>query len=997
MWIGTEHGLNRFDGHSFRVYNPGLQGRSVSNPFINDIEQDARGRLWVATQSGLNVIDTRLDSTLVMLPDDNAYQQKDKTIPSDLIWDIYIDGQDRVWLAADNRDLCYYDIPARRFFYFPWKGYIARHFPQRAHAYNSIRRIYRKSANEIWLGTSAGLFSFTVSDSTFRHYSSDEADHFLQLQTSPDGSEAWFVQHPGNHVQHLSLQTGIKKDIPWSVIPVTAAITSYTINPDKTVWLPAGKELVEINTATHVLRKVQHRTDDPHSLPDGVVRVVYHEPGGLVWVGTSNGVAMFNPGADFFHFAALITPTKDDIPPENDLFHRDHAVHTVFYSGVDRKYYISSSQEDVLVILDKDSGQKTTIKAINGVPLTRCSVIQEDKEGMLWILGGTRIFQYDRQRSKFNMLPFRAARQKFLFTDMATDAEGNKWLACLGDGLYRYNPVSGITTRISAKDGFSSTLPTSLHFDPLQNQLWIGTFEYGLYRYDLTRKVFQHFQQDIKKPGSIHSSLINDIVGDSLGNVWIATYAGGIARYIPGNDENRFMHITTADGLPENNVYSLAIDRKGQVWATTFKGLTCISQSGRLLKNYDRHNGLGFTNLYSPLTLSSSGELYTGAGNGFIYFHPDSTTLRSPAFPVVITAFITGSGPQPIADTSGPLLALPAGDHEAQFSFAALTYLLPAQTRYEYQLEGADDHWMSTGHQSSVKYNNLQAGDYRFRVRAVDFTGKRSLNEASLSFRILPPWWRTWWFTLSALILVGGSVVYFYRRRIAAIKNKAAIRQQMAELKEQALRAQMNPHFIFNCLNAIQELIVTEKYTAAYDYLSKFSRLLRMVLHLSEQNFIPLQSEITMSRLYIELESLRFKHSFRYAIEVEEAIDGEAMLFPTLLLQPFIENAIWHGLMQKEGEKVLTVCFQEKHGVLVCTITDNGIGRVKAGQIRAGKLGAGHFTSKATRLAQQRMEALKAAGFEEAMIRITDLYDEHDHATGTKVEISISSPEIITV
>ncbi|MGC4013211.1 MAG: sensor histidine kinase [Luteolibacter sp.] len=150
-----------------------------------------------------------------------------------------------------------------------------------------------------------------------------------------------------------------------------------------------------------------------------------------------------------------------------------------------------------------------------------------------------------------------------------------------------------------------------------------------------------------------------------------------------------------------------------------------------------------------------------------------------------------------------------------------------------------------------------------------------------------------------------------YRSRIRSVREKAAIRQQIAELKGQALRAQMNPHFIFNSLNAIQELIVTENHDASYQYLSKFSKLLRIVLNMSERNFSSLHTEIELCRLYLELESLRFKHSFYYRIDTGK-IDTEVTLFPTLLVQPFIENAIWHGLMHKEGEKTLLVKFEER-------------------------------------------------------------------------------------
>jgi ligand-binding sensor domain-containing protein/two-component sensor histidine kinase len=984
MWIGTENGLNRFDGHSFLVYQPGFMGHSISNPFINDIEEDGLGRLWVATQSGLNVIDGQKDSVFVFLPGDNVYENNEKSIPSDLIWDTYADKQNRIWIAADVRDLCYYDIKKQLFVYLPWKKYFADKFPDRRDSYNSIRKIYYKSDNELWLGTAAGLFSYTISSGEFNYYKSQDTDHFIQLEASPDGKTVYYVQSPGNTLQTLSLTDGVRKEIPWNSIPSSRPSAYHPIDAKYKRWLPAGKDIVEINSLTDETILIKPPPTDPRSLADGIVRVVYRENTGLVWTGTSNGIGKFNPFINLFSFIEVLPPLKRDPMPDNDLYRTDHAVHTVLYSSRDSQYYISSPATNRLWIKNKRSGQLRQVENILGIPLLRCSVLFEDSKGMLWILAAKNAFRYDRLTGRFDISSFRPQSGNLLFTDMAEDAEGNLWIASLNDGVYCYNPGKNTTRKIS----FNSTLPTSLYFDREQNKLWVGTFEKGIYIYDMNKKKFSHFPQNSKN--HIHSSLINDITKDKNGTIWIATYAGGIARYSSLNPgANEYARITTQDGLPENNIYSLQTDLEGNTWATSFKGLTQIGPDGRIIENFNRSKGLNFTNFYSPFSLTPDGELMTGVTNGFIQFHPDSLYHASPDFPVIITSFRVNDSSR----IGNQLKVLSYTENEIQFDFAALSYLNPPLTRYEYWLEGVDKNWVKAGKINTTKYNNLVPGSYTFKVRAFDFTGKISSNVATASFKILPPWWQTWWFRVLAALAIIGIILLLFKRWIQVIKNKALIRQQMTELKGQALRAQMNPHFIFNCLNAIQELIVLENYTASYKYLSKFSKLLRMVLNMSEKNFIQLSNELEMCHLYVELESMRFKNSFEYTIHTDKRIDPETVFFPSLLVQPFIENAIWHGLLQKEGEKKLTINFEENNGKLTCTIRDNGIGREKAASIKAQKIGSRHFDSRGMELARQRMENLQAAGLNDAEIEIIDCKDEKGNATGTMVRITISSPE----
>jgi ligand-binding sensor domain-containing protein/putative methionine-R-sulfoxide reductase with GAF domain len=218
-----------------------------------------------------------------------------------------------------------------------------------------------------------------------------------------------------------------------------------------------------------------------------------------------------------------------------------------------------------------------------------------------------------------------------------------------------------------------------------------------------------------------------------------------------------------------------------------------------------------------------------------------------------------------------------------------------------------------------------------------------------------------------------------------------SINEQLSKAKLEALRSQMNPHFIFNSLNAIQECILTNKVDAAYKYLSQFSKLQRMVLNNSEKELIPLSSEIEMLQLYLSLESLRFSDSFTYKINIADIADANEIMIPSLITQPLVENAIWHGLRNKDGDKTLQIIYEEKYNKIFITIDDNGIGREKAAIIKKQKLGSEQFASKGTIILQQRLQVLGQQLNTAILLTITDKKDATGNISGTKAVISFPS------
>src|SRR5450432_906102 len=244
-----------------------------------------------------------------------------------------------------------------------------------------------------------------------------------------------------------------------------------------------------------------------------------------------------------------------------------------------------------------------------------------------------------------------------------------------------------------------------------------------------------------------------------------------------------------------------------------------------------------------------------------------------------------------------------------------------------------------------------------------------------------------------AVLLVGLLLLRntFLKRRYEKLKNENIRRElehKTVDLQMQALRAQMNPHFIFNCLNSINRFIMKNESQAASDYLTQFSRLIRLVLNNSKKTWIPLEDEMEMLGLYLDMEKLRFKDAFSYSLRFEGDLDPGSIFIPPLLLQPFVENAIWHGLMHKKENGLLTIFFRKENNILYCTVVDNGVGRAVAAAARS-KSSQSH-KSMGIKITRDRLALINGdAKDEKVAINIEEMIDETGQATGTKVNLSI--------
>ncbi len=537
------------------------------------------------------------------------------------------------------------------------------------------------------------------------------------------------------------------------------------------------------------------------------------------------------------------------------------------------------------------------------------------------------------------------------------------------------------------------------------SKLWVGT-NFGLF----------HIKDDTLQPYPLSIDVeeeldISDCIRASNGFTYIATKQNGILECRFNSDQNPeiITNYTKENELSTNTFIDILETKAGQIWAVGYNEICLISD----IKNssftspicFNKNNGFGLESYASiKMIEDTSGLIWLASTNGLSSIDPTLLKKNEQApylhiYDVLIDGrqedlvqFGTG-----IDSISGLVtdLSLPYYKNYISFHVNAISMRDLADVSYTYQLIGIDKEPQISSTGGIINYPNLPSGHYTFKLNASNSFGISQINPLEYTFEIRPAFWKTSWFTVTCLLLGFLAVRYYFKRKEALYKKAEAeknkVNKLIAELKIRAIRSQMNPHFMFNCLNAIQASIVAQNLNIASTYLSKFSKLLRMVLNYSEKDYIPLDKEVAFLDLYLELEKLRFGKSLEYAIELSEDIDPEEIMLPSFLIQPFIENSIWHGLMHKADNRKLWIRFYclDNQDLLCCEIEDNGIGRDRSAELKKKNTSRIQHQSKGMRLSTERIELIKLQSDEKINFKIEDLKDQNQTPTGTKVILTL--------
>jgi ligand-binding sensor domain-containing protein len=429
-------------------------------------------------------------------------------------------------------------------------------------------------------------------------------------------------------------------------------------------------------------------------------------------------------------------------------------------------------------------------------------------------------------------------------------------------------------------------------------------------------------------------------------------------------------------GLSSDNILKL-IQQGHELWVLTDAGLDRISMSSGTVTNYLEEYGL--SNIIINDFEIMQDRILFATSSGLL----QRLNVPVQSEPTIRFALLEAeSGGEQISNG----IILPAKNRDISFHFEALHYLSTTALYYRYRLLGLDTNWHTTGFTSQLTFNRLSPGRYTFQVQALAGNFYKSAVQ-EFSFRVTRSWWQQPWIwavSLAIVFLLFWRVLIVWKKRVI---NRQSIRTNLLRSQLVALRAQMNPHFLYNVLNTVQGLVYGNRKTEAGALLGNFSDLMRKMLQSSDKQFLPLSDEIENLRLYLELEKARFDEGFKYSIQLTGIADTSAIFIPSLLLQPYVENAIKHGLLHKKGDKYLDIGFEKTIDGVSVTIDDNGVGRKRSQEINQRI--KNKPSAFATVALTERMELFNRLQKKKIRFMITDKTDSDGHPSGTRIELLI--------
>lgn len=995
VWIGSTKGLARFDGNTFKyfLHDPN-DPNSLANNQALSLYQDHKNRLWVGTYAGLCRYQPETQDFKNYY---NSEIAKASLLPNSRVNAIVEDHKKQLWIGLNEAGLAKYDEARDTFWGYTFR--IDNDNPKiDASRVNSILHIAPHVENDslLWLATLSGLILFnqyTEDYEWFYYEIPDGNDQFLINSLKfilPQGKEKLYLATwHGMTLFDLSTESFQQITIPNE--PQSLRMSERTVF--SLLRMPQGRIGISYSLGFASYDPVQKQFEEVHYNRHKAGKIYgadFIDPQGRIWARSDYGLYIFDPLTN--QFDSHYYPAKN----ENYNYHS----RALIESKDKTQLYVAADRSEGLHIFDRKTKSWELVPIAPALANEYGALDIQDmirlKDGRIILGSNNELYEFlENEKRIVRFLPQVDLFDPFI-RRMVQDSSGYLWIATRRKGLFKIDPNSGQVRQYTKEFELSNTTTRHRWMEMIflddRGQLWIRMANnYSLYLPKEDRFVNIH-EQNIDSPQFFPN--VAGFAQDANGKIWIAGADMGVGIADPDQIEAGVLHkYSVQDSLKEIFVRGINTDYKGYIWLLHEKGITRVNPYDTSFQYFYREYGLPpfVANFIQPL---STGEMVVSLPNGICFFHPDSLKTNTELPKPYLTSFKVFDDEivQHSDLNSTNRIDLSYQQNFFSFEFAAKAYTLPDKVTFAYQLEGVDEGWKYSGQRNYVSYNSLDGGDYVFRVQAANNEGNWNEEPLKLHIHITTPWWKTVWFWIALCLLAILITFLAVRVRIKQIRETESLKtdfeKRLANVELNALRAQMNPHFIFNCLNSIDYYIIKNDTETASDYLNRFSRLIRLILQNSRSNYVNLKDELEALKLYIEMECLRFEQQFEYVVSVAKEIRLEEIEIPPMLLQPYVENAIWHGLMQKKSPGRLDLTFRRQNGILHCIIQDDGIGRNAARRLRSKS--ATRHKSMGMRITDDRINMINRLYNTQTKVQVTDLKAPDGTPKGTRVELTIS-------
>ncbi|MBN2814277.1 MAG: GAF domain-containing protein [Bacteroidales bacterium] len=795
IWIGTEDGLNKYDGYNFTVFKPRPDDPfSLSSSRILSIAEDSRQNLWVGTNGGgVSKYDRKSNRFYVM----GAKGKDSLVLNGGAIHSILTLKPGELWLGS-SQGLALLDDASGKFI-----NLSDNHTELLALAAIPVNVLLSHSGY-IWIGTTQGLFRYDTLQKSVGQYLNNPFDE----QSIPDNDVTALLSDDNGNIiigtrrglALLDINTDQLTRMPLS--PQTngtgfPGIKSLLFDNDGELWIATNAYGLYVgNLSSGAFTNYTYNHLNPYSIRNNEILSLFKDQSGIIWVGT-NGIDRYNPKKDKFALYDYVPYSKEQL-----VFRNIHPIYQDPYGVL----WIGS-KSDGLHLLNRS--EKTYRRYLKGEPLptglssSKIRAIHEFPEGVMWVgtedaglnkvlLNGQRI---PVQVEHYLHIPDnpKSISSSRIYALLGTE-DGKLWIGT-DNGLTILDPETGDCKQYlpDGKPGSISNTTVYAIFEDSRGIIWLAT-DLGINKYLPDKDQFEQIVHDPQDENSLKHNEILCFHEDKDGNLWIGTYGKGVDKFNPANGS--FTHFTAIPELTTAVIYGILDDESGRLWMSTNNGLLRFTTETGEVKQFSIEDGLQ-SNEFNGTSYfkSASGELFFGGQYGFNSFHPNAVQIDTIAPKIVLTdlqvlnvSVIPGED-SPIRNhiSEADEILLNRRQNNFTLYFSALHYANPSMNRYKYRLEGFDKEWIDVGTKRFVSYTNLPYKTYTFRVIASNSDGVWNNRGLSVKIRVKPPFWSTVWFRILAVIALAGLIYFYVRRKITAAARQKRLLEEKFEASSKEL------------------------------------------------------------------------------------------------------------------------------------------------------------------------------------------------------------------